>query len=406
MDGERGPDKRLARRQLTLIDDRNQLRYLLRMDRLCATCLQYSDLGLVSSCPLKPLSSTVPVSDSPNTVALQVVSTNNKPLDGCKFTCGDTTKTLFCSGCGREHSTRAFSKSQNGLGDDERVCIGREGLLRLCEHRYIQWSDVEDHFLQQQNPKNRNRLVPTACEMICEHPDHHRYGIHDLAEAYMPRLKVEGSSTGNYKITRSWTTHHVLPINKNGRLDPQILRSRFQEDLQNAASAIISGTSTSAALNRAMSCFSNPSCTCLIDADNTSRTPSKTCHDCQSSTDHSSHNPVKINPRESRSEMIHVRPCSQSESLLKTQQICLTVTYSRVLGGMSHCAKGLKALGQGKGSSAPIIPPHEWYHALDPNSYELGDDCEAVGKVWPVCHEVNCGNYYGTYQVTHCSRKH
>lgn len=41
---------------------------------------------------------------------------------------------LYCSGCRRIHSSSLFSAKQRQEGPNKRICIGREGHIRLCEH--------------------------------------------------------------------------------------------------------------------------------------------------------------------------------------------------------------------------------------------------------------------------------
>jgi hypothetical protein len=50
----------------------------------------------------------------------------------------------------------------------------------------------------------------------------------------------------------------------------------------------------------------------------------------------------------------------------------------------------------------PFWPDHDWYHALDPDSYILSDISERPGKAWPNCKEPSCGNYYRLYQTLNC----
>ncbi|KAB5546928.1 hypothetical protein GE09DRAFT_1223955 [Coniochaeta sp. 2T2.1] len=51
---------------------------------------------------------------------------------------------MYCAGCARDHPAMLFSISQRGKGSNERVCIGREGCVRICAHKVLYWSDVEN----------------------------------------------------------------------------------------------------------------------------------------------------------------------------------------------------------------------------------------------------------------------
>lgn len=69
---------------------------------------------------------------------------------------------ISCSGCKTFHSAGYFSYQQRLQPDESRICIGRQGYIRLCEHKNISWSDLEgmhkrskDHF-----------------EIVCRDPAH------------------------------------------------------------------------------------------------------------------------------------------------------------------------------------------------------------------------------------------
>lgn len=49
-------------------------------------------------------------------------------------------KPLWCSGCRQRHPGVYFSAEQRGLMDYARICIGREGHMRVCDHFAIYWS--------------------------------------------------------------------------------------------------------------------------------------------------------------------------------------------------------------------------------------------------------------------------
>ncbi|KAK0724118.1 hypothetical protein B0H67DRAFT_549972 [Lasiosphaeris hirsuta] len=51
-------------------------------------------------------------------------------------------KREWCSGCRRSHARFYFSAAQRALPPTERVCIGREGRLRLCDDQHVTWSGL------------------------------------------------------------------------------------------------------------------------------------------------------------------------------------------------------------------------------------------------------------------------
>ncbi|KAB5559718.1 hypothetical protein GE09DRAFT_1220382 [Coniochaeta sp. 2T2.1] len=90
---------------------RVELQKLIRQDMFCQGCLTSID------------------ADEPGTVYAAAKKRLEEPM--------------YCAGCARDHPTMLFSISQRGKGSNERVCIGREGCLRICAHKVLYWSDVE-----------------------------------------------------------------------------------------------------------------------------------------------------------------------------------------------------------------------------------------------------------------------
>lgn len=50
---------------------------------------------------------------------------------------------FWCSGCQTKHPAVYFSTQQRSLSDDVRICIGREGHMRICDHFTLYWSWFE-----------------------------------------------------------------------------------------------------------------------------------------------------------------------------------------------------------------------------------------------------------------------
>lgn len=71
---------------------------------------------------------------------------------------------LYCSGCARNHPLILFSIHQRSKCDNERLCIGREGYIRLCVHKTIAWSDVENFVA--------GRTGSDTSTFTCEHESH------------------------------------------------------------------------------------------------------------------------------------------------------------------------------------------------------------------------------------------
>lgn len=403
--------------------DWDRLRYLLRMDRLCRDCIQHSDLVLAStgypgtSRPdPSPRVDVLPVStpriNTPS-APLEVIQTTNKTWNGCKFACPNESNRLHCSGCATQHSVRAFSKAQTEKSDGSRICIGREGVLRLCEHQHIKWSDIEAHFLRQHNPDNRSQLVPITCQLMCEHERRSTGNKHAPKYGFRPRLTVSGNSNMQYDIDWSWTIHHTLTLDTNGQLDKDEVRAMFEVDFRGVAGTIFTGTRNGDALKRAMSCFPASSCTCLNhtgvqqppkDSEGYFQCLFEDCPPSQAGKKHASVLEYDSFAHGMLAERIEIDRCLGYfpwSDKGQTKRPCLTIRYSRKIGGRLGAKPELPYLA-GLAHLDPIIPPHEWLHALDPTSYELNDNTTTVGNVWPVCRDISCGNHYARYQTTHC----
>ncbi len=51
---------------------------------------------------------------------------------------------IYCSGCLKDHPSIFFSRQQRKATANARVCIGREGYVRLCRHKVVTWADISN----------------------------------------------------------------------------------------------------------------------------------------------------------------------------------------------------------------------------------------------------------------------
>lgn len=100
---------------------------------------------------------------------------------------------LFCSGCGMSHGSLLFSQEQLSRPDENRICIGREGVLRLCAHKAFSFDDIET--------MERETLASRNIRFVCRHEDHYqaswekRWG-REWGELSFPSLRVWRSRSG------------------------------------------------------------------------------------------------------------------------------------------------------------------------------------------------------------------
>jgi hypothetical protein len=93
---------------------------------------------------------------------------------------------LHCSGCARNHPTVLFSISQRKKDDNQRICIGREGHVRICAHKTVSWSDVEEYVTD--HTGKDNMLVQ------CQHESHCRDGWPSFRMSYHHDLRCASPS--------------------------------------------------------------------------------------------------------------------------------------------------------------------------------------------------------------------
>ncbi|KAK1455093.1 hypothetical protein CMEL01_03853 [Colletotrichum melonis] len=72
---------------------------------------------------------------------------------------------LHCSGCRRDHPSSLFSVKQRQEEPDTRICIGREGHIRLCEHRTFGW----DEFVHTSSTTNADTSITCAAWDVTAH---------------------------------------------------------------------------------------------------------------------------------------------------------------------------------------------------------------------------------------------
>lgn len=66
------------------------------------------------------------------------------PWYHCRFTSVERPARLHCHGCGTHHDARSFSPS-DAISKAPRLCLGKQGSVRLWEHVRIRWGEIADH---------------------------------------------------------------------------------------------------------------------------------------------------------------------------------------------------------------------------------------------------------------------
>lgn len=109
---------------------------------------------------------------------------------------------LQCGGgCGSEHRAHLFSAEQRRHPDSERVCVGREGRVRLCSHVSFGWDEARRH---SRRARNGHTVVG------CAHASHRhatRGPDAPCAGKGAPRAEFWRSKAGSIVVKLSAETH-------------------------------------------------------------------------------------------------------------------------------------------------------------------------------------------------------
>lgn len=119
---------------------------------------------------------------------------------------------LHCSGCHFDHPTYLFSRNQRSKSPKVRICIGREGFVRVCEHQTVTWDVIV--------PGRRLATLDTNQALIflsqCQHESH--FPKHDQNDTSLtgnqriyPVVHLLGSRNKQIMVELVWCGHLYLP---------------------------------------------------------------------------------------------------------------------------------------------------------------------------------------------------
>lgn len=89
---------------------------------------------------------------------------------------------LFCFPCMKFHPRVLFSQDQRRpLFNFRRTCIGRQGFLRLCAHRTVQWDELYSFAkrLSKAGQASTPEIDPFHCDHESHQASHHRVSAMD-----------------------------------------------------------------------------------------------------------------------------------------------------------------------------------------------------------------------------------
>ncbi|KAJ3543654.1 hypothetical protein NM208_g3458 [Fusarium decemcellulare] len=288
---------------------------------------------------------------------------NNLQSATCKFAPIGILKTkdwLYCSACNLDHPSAVFSATERAK--QQRICIGRQGYVRLCDHEVITWADLEAQIARLKEPKGDNQDWETV--RICRHPSHHPRcdTQRTRSDRSWPAAKLSfRANTGFFDLNLFWAPHTGPVLTRDGRFFASELRNAVS-DIRQSGSKYLMPQNAPSHLPE-MACFpSTEGCECLrYDLPNRVATESKCPRDILRQRLY--HSPP------TRQGMLIV-PCIQRPTKNKA---CLELMYYRTIA-----------------CEPDMSPSHEWLHALARESYHGDLD----GGVPETCDNPTCRYHY------------
>ncbi|KAK1764002.1 hypothetical protein QBC33DRAFT_613427 [Phialemonium atrogriseum] len=296
---------------------------------------------------------------------------------------------MHCSGCRCDHPVGLFSRGQRRAPPRSRICIGREGFVRLCNHKVVKLAKlgIDPNAM-------RTTVYLPPCEDPSHIPKHHGpHSIHTLHANIQPTVAVETTIKSNIVVELRWVGHLRLP-------DLGCDELGHCKRLRKGAAEFIAPELPPGRLTE-MSCFDPNRCCCLqySGLENLShgwqltpveeiRYPTCRAHPdrrlgaLQPTKDAGDENPQ---PQEAQTGshrawadnslgtlIVWTNPCSGGGS-------CLRVRYCRQINVFPADWR-------------PGCVTMSWFRALDPDSYNLTADDASFGVLW--CRQQGCRNYY------------
>lgn len=293
---------------------------------------------------------------------------------------------LHCSGCQDNHPKLMFSTMhQNDGSQGTRICIGREGHIRLCEHEAITWADVESHLIEwRANPRPYSDIIVKFCADPV-----HNFGCKPSPP--LARLTVYNSWSAGLEL--SWEPHtgpHPFTSFPGNPIKASEVRTLARKYRLNAARFII--PEQAAGHLPEMECFPFGECDCLCYHGPNDWNYADSFHwehDCPTPT-----TDRRLLPQQ------HRRLCACGAWCVPHRRVTTSFTTLRSLiridqscdWGSSFCVriqyqKIVYICGNGDKKYAPGM---RWCNALDPDSFKGGGDCYRL----PRCKDISCANHY------------
>ncbi|VUC28273.1 unnamed protein product [Clonostachys rosea] len=308
-------------------------------------------------------------------------------------------ESLYCSGCKKHHPLALFSPDQRREVDD-RICFGREGHIRLCDHKVVTWETVSKAAKQLINIDCglEAKIQVSRCDHRAHYPRHHNYSMEFQCPNVSPTAEICGVEGHSLILSLTWQGHMLVEGDRP--ITPQVLCKHLGQFRKGVAKFI--APKLAPGRFPEMSCFDPNCCDCLYfegmeqlpdwprPSDETLKLNSCRLHPefrlraLRNATDDSESWPDGhkallrpiANSEYGASELrIVVEPCVTGDSR------CLSIRYRRNIELSYPTDERTEWLDR-------VTPA--WCQALEPDSYE--STLEAIGVNW--CYTLGCMNYY------------
>ncbi|KPM43918.1 hypothetical protein AK830_g2612 [Neonectria ditissima] len=165
---------------------------------------------------------------------------------------------IHCAGCECHHLSTNFSAAEKAKPSIERICIGRQGFIRICEHQAVTWDDVEQvlNQMKRDGSANLSEIVVKSC-----HHAAHVFCCPDMPSP--PRLQLHKSDDSDtFTLELRWAPHSSLEGLAAGKISASETRAMAKKYQADAARFILDERITGHYLPE-MECFPANCCDCL-----------------------------------------------------------------------------------------------------------------------------------------------
>lgn len=333
-------------------------------------------------------------------------------------------ESLYCSGCRLSHLVGLFSfRQRRSESDRTRICIGREGYLRACQHLTVSWAQIERWLKTwpryalsfQCDDASHGQSWPLAGHPNTSLHRHVTVEIGKIISDYGNQSRLS-RVPGNYVLRISWDTHLNLPaLGQEEGIEVSDIIVKVEWIRQNGGSYIFRDRGDK--FPQEMRFFDPNICSCLRlpspppgrswNWNNRENTESALC------SFHNRKDPrrpplVYLNSGKIKANLEFFEHCGcimnepwEDVVIKKCSSLasCVHFNYTKnVPMGPSryyHC-KGVTDPETGKCMNDTQPWWASWYMSVDPESISLRDDEDSKGIYW--CDTKTCLNYYANHR--------